>query len=145
MKTILLLLVLALLCGCERKNIELIKLKSEVESLKSEVVFLKADIVYLMESDTNTMNMFGVYNKTFDHIEAGVRELGGRVSAIESNPVWAADSPPARSTSRAMKSGVPIAVYNQIAAEAVKKWPGKYDMQVWEIEQQTSAYQKLHQ
>jgi hypothetical protein len=45
----------------------------------------------------------------------------------------------------ATKDGVPITVYNQIAADAAREWPNDYDMQAFRIKQQIEAYRKLHQ
>jgi len=44
----------------------------------------------------------------------------------------------------ATKDGVPIATYNQIAADAAREWPGDYDMQAYEIKKQVEAYLSLH-
>jgi len=43
-----------------------------------------------------------------------------------------------------MRDGVPIAIYNQITSDAVKKWPGNYEMQAYEIKNQVEAYRQLH-
>lgn len=45
----------------------------------------------------------------------------------------------------AMMAGIPPDVYNTIAANSAAKWPGNYEMQVYEIKQQTEAYRTLHQ
>jgi len=50
----------------------------------------------------------------------------------------------ARPNYGATKDGVPIAIYNQIAADAAKEWPGDYRMQAYTIKNQTEAYRKLH-
>ncbi len=57
----------------------------------------------------------------------------------------------ARPTSRpqppanpAMKDGVPLTIYNAIAAGAVQKWPGNYEMQEYEIKNQIESYKNLH-
>lgn len=43
----------------------------------------------------------------------------------------------------AAKRGVPAGVYDQIAAEAARKWPGNFEMQEYTIGNQIEAYQKL--
>ena len=43
------------------------------------------------------------------------------------------------------KDGVPISVYNDIAAEAARDWPKDYSMQDWQIKREIEAYKKLHQ
>jgi 5-hydroxyisourate hydrolase-like protein (transthyretin family) len=58
-------------------------------------------------------------------------------------------SPYKRSTSRpaeqpAFRQGVPEAVYEKIAADALSKWPDNYSMQEAEIKIQIEAYQKLY-
>lgn len=42
------------------------------------------------------------------------------------------------------KNGIPLPVYNQISADAAVKWPGNYDMQAYEIDNQVAAYKKIH-
>jgi len=44
----------------------------------------------------------------------------------------------------AMKSGIPTAIYNQIAADAARRYPIDYEMQISVIKLQTEAYRKLH-
>jgi hypothetical protein len=44
----------------------------------------------------------------------------------------------------AMKRGVPLAIYNTIAADAVRKWGSDFEMQNYEIGNQIEAYKKLH-
>lgn len=53
-------------------------------------------------------------------------------------------TPIARAVPQAMRDGVPVAVYNQIATDATKEWPGNYNMQAYEIKNQIEAYRKLH-
>jgi TPR repeat protein len=55
-----------------------------------------------------------------------------------------ASSAPAASRPTGMKEGVPLTIYNAIAADAAKEWPGDYDMQVYVIKTQIEAYKKLH-
>jgi hypothetical protein len=44
----------------------------------------------------------------------------------------------------AMKDGLPLEVYNEIATEAAKRYPTDFDMQVLIIKWQAEAYRKLH-
>ena len=44
----------------------------------------------------------------------------------------------------AIKDGVPLTIYNAIAARAVQKWPGNYEMQEYEIKNQIESYKNLH-
>lgn len=44
----------------------------------------------------------------------------------------------------ATRDGVPLAIYNEIAAEAARKFPANYDMQVFVIQDEIKAYRKLH-
>src|SRR5205807_745890 len=46
----------------------------------------------------------------------------------------------ARPANGETRDEVPVAVYEQIAADAAKKWPGNYEMQAYTIEQQIEAY-----
>jgi TPR repeat protein len=52
---------------------------------------------------------------------------------------------PTGNGNQAMKEGVPLTIYNSIAAEAAKEWPSDYQMQVYVIKTQLEAYKKLHQ
>lgn len=67
--------------------------------------------------------------------------IQGRIYATPQRPAAAA---PRRSAAPVTVSGVPADVYAGIRAAAVRKWEGKYDMQVYEIELQVEAYRKLH-
>jgi hypothetical protein len=42
------------------------------------------------------------------------------------------------------KHGMPVDVYDAIVSTAAKDWPGDYRMQEYQINEQTSAYRKLH-
>jgi hypothetical protein len=63
--------------------------------------------------------------------------LGRRLAPVAARPVYA----PAQLQTR---EGVPLVTYNEIAAEATRKWPGNFEMQAYEIKLQTEAYRKLH-
>jgi hypothetical protein len=65
-------------------------------------------------------------------------------SAPRQIPRYATTQPTARTSSSATKDGVPLSVYNQIAAEATKKWGTDYEMQEYEVKKQVEAYRKLH-
>lgn len=41
------------------------------------------------------------------------------------------------------KNGVPVSVYNQIAADARREWPTNYEMQNYEIDKQITAWKNL--
>ena len=43
-----------------------------------------------------------------------------------------------------LKDGVPIEIYNQIAANAAKKYPTDYSVQEYDIRREIEAYKKLH-
>ena len=49
-----------------------------------------------------------------------------------------------RANTAETKDGIPLSVYNEIKADAVKRWPGEYNMQVYEIKTQVEAYRKLY-
>ncbi len=67
-----------------------------------------------------------------------------RRAAERSNRATAQRQPPARPIQEPSRDGVPLSIYNQIAADAAKDWPGDYTMQSWRISRQIEDYRKLH-
>jgi hypothetical protein len=43
-----------------------------------------------------------------------------------------------------LTSGIPTSVYNSIASDAARHWPGDYEMQEFQIKNQVAAYKRLH-
>jgi hypothetical protein len=43
-----------------------------------------------------------------------------------------------------VKAGVPLDIYDKIAADAAREWPGNYQMQAYSIKSQIQSYKKLH-
>lgn len=68
-------------------------------------------------------------------------DLANRTAPLRSGSTNASQPGVARS---GMRDGVPLAVYNQIAADAERDWPGNYEMQEFRIKNQIEAYKKLH-
>lgn len=82
------------------------------------------------------------YRILFDDLPAAQARMI-RLEAVPSGVVQ--DQPTSPANKSSFKNGVPISIYNQIAANAAAEWPNDYKMQVFEIDRQTEAYKKLHQ
>lgn len=165
MKTILIVSIAALLlCGCHHKpdvSSEIQRLKDRVEVLEQNYnkatngiesnkrLFL--DLAEVVEDQTN---LFHVFELEFDVLNTEVPQLYGRLDntmyLITNRPVARAQSvfqaAPAqpRPVAPQLRGGVPMAVYNQIVADAQSQFPTDYDEQEYIIKQQVSAYQRLH-
>lgn len=81
--------------------------------------------------------------------EAVEQELAKRLAAARAGGgVQVQARPPAPAPPAAvggMRGGVPAAIYNQIAADAAKDWPGDFMMQEHVIKTQTESYRKLQE
>lgn len=64
--------------------------------------------------------------------QAGQRVAGGVAPQ-------AAPRPPV-----AMREGVPLTIYNQLAADAEREYPGDFRMQAYTLKGQLESYRKLH-
>jgi len=158
--TIPIFLTALLLCGCGQKadsrDARIAKLETNYTALASAVRNLKEVVA---ESLTNTTS-FLIAVKNDETKRAGLenelrRALADQEAQTEtlkvilSNLAASFQSPrqPPRVTTppaTAYRDGVPLAVYNSIAAQAAREWPNDYSMQVSEIKHQVEAYQKLH-
>jgi hypothetical protein len=81
------------------------------------------------------------------NLSSFTKELDGRLGKLEPTNRFARQTPqaPPRYVPAAQtKDGVPMDIYNAITADAVKHWPGDYEMQAYQIKTQTDAYRKLH-
>jgi hypothetical protein len=56
-----------------------------------------------------------------------------------------ASAPPARPAAPALRYGIPADIFEAIAEKAAKDFPNDYDEQVFIIDEQITAYKKLHQ
>jgi len=70
------------------------------------------------------------------------QELKRRVAAAR--PGQPAPARPAVRPAEGFKDGVPLSVWNQIAASAAAEWPGNFSMQSYEVNHQVEAWQKLN-
>ena len=74
-----------------------------------------------------------------DSVEAFVKRMEDRAVSAKS----AGTQPAARVTAPVYRNGVPLGVYNQIAAEAERKYPSNHDMQACVIKNQIEASKQL--
>ena len=78
-----------------------------------------------------------------------ILDLISKIGQTRRAATAAASPPPASMAPRRPKpqeyrDGVPVDVYNQIAASAALKWPGNFDMQKYEMDKQILAYRQIH-
>jgi len=164
-KTAISMVLLIVLAGCEdkaeKKKVEALELKvSHLESMVSNHNNRTMDILSNMNSVslriagmafTNSQaiaNVDAKYERLWaDVVTNELTVLGDIAKSLETNqPTKSSTTPqPRRTAVPAMKEGIPLEIYNQIAAEAAKDWPGDYRMQVSRIEHEVEAYKKLHQ
>jgi outer membrane murein-binding lipoprotein Lpp len=153
MKAFILIIGAAILAaGCSHKpderDAKITKLESRVSELDARCEKLNEDFTNLASSDSQFLT------KTAALIQEGMEEenakYGVLLAAITNSPQKPAATRPnfpvqPQASAYATKDGVPVAVYNQIAAEAAQKFPTDYDMQVFRIKEQVEAYRALHQ
>lgn len=152
----LLLALFAAGCSDHRSIARMDQLEKEVAALKTEREERNRKFNMRMEQfDRETArlasNATNVTVQSIQAIEAVIREemqieVAARfeVFARTNRAALAAAKPgvqPVRPV--AMKKGVPSAVYDQIAAEAARRWPGDFTMQEFNIANQIEAWQKL--
>ena len=161
MKTGLSLLLLAVaLCGCgdskrvSELNQRVVKLEDSVHAWelvaaeqtrfnKTTMETLRRLVASSAEMQTNLAG----FDSGLETIHAKLKEV---INQVVSNrpPVnsISARSPQATRTIQpiGLKSGVPAAIYDKIAADAAREWPGDFSMQKYTIGRQVEAYQKIN-
>jgi hypothetical protein len=160
MKTIIFTMAMGavLVCGCKQEP------DPRVAKLEGRVAETEAGYRDLYERHTNLCAIVRAIDETnragleglvsleltqqenWKEIREGLKRLQSSRSNLNTTGVAAnyAQSPSRQAAKPPMREGVPLAVYNQIAADAVRKWGGDYEMQDFEIKNQTEAYRKLH-
>lgn len=149
------LTVLALVAGCGNKPDplaeRLAKIESRLDAQKEAISNLE---VRVGETSTNLVAMISVTTNMIDNIQTDVdkiRLLEGldqidieRLTSNQTAPRQPIRYSVPAQLPQTFKEGVPIQIYNTIAAQAADKWPSNYDMQNYEIKNQVEAYRKLH-
>jgi uncharacterized coiled-coil protein SlyX len=114
--------------------------------LYSNEMMMARYMVSRLQMDATNDDTIQKFAVLADHFILNESNLFVRVQQLE-NPTNRGARPavPARPLpAPAMRDGVPIAIYTQITSDAVKKWPGNYEMQAYEIKNQVEAYRQLH-
>lgn len=150
MKIIITILTAVLLCGCsDSKRVAALEQQAGVLQGRIAALELRANQQEEQLSAQGEIaaryysQIGGMLSNTMPVIRS--LQLGmEQVLALTNSPV-----PPVQRVARAinpnqLKAGVPIAIYNQIAAGAAKEWPGNFAMQEHEINRQIEAWQKLN-
>jgi outer membrane murein-binding lipoprotein Lpp len=164
MKTLVIIIGAAMLAvGCSHKpDAREVARDAKIAQLEARVVDLETRHEQLKSSFTNFLDV--VQRANTDNTEALTKietlvkndeqnwdSFVGLIAALTNTPPKQAAAPRSyypvqpQPSAYATKDGVPIAIYNQIAAGAANKWPGNYEMQDYEINNQVEAYRKLHQ
>ena len=166
MKTLIVMVGLALtVSGCGHKpdarDAKITKLEARLSELETHQQGLSDSLTNLLgiveqmntESKKAMTELMALELKQRDNWEAIQPFIAALQTALTNPPAKQVAAPrtyvaPPQAVARpnygATRDGVPIAVYNQIAADAVKEWPGDYRMQAYSIKNQIEAYRKLH-
>lgn len=156
MKNLLLLLVApALLSGCSRspdpRDQKIADLENQVSNLHADVLNLKTNLLEFADSTSTNLDAAisnqSMLQLSFDlrllEAETMIQNLSNSIVLIEAGRVGAARTA-TTVQSASTRDGVPMDVYNQIAADAKLEWPSDFNMQEFVIKQQTTAWRNLH-
>jgi hypothetical protein len=167
---VLLIVVLAALCGCsdspKQRALEkrLAALEHRVQTLAEITITFHSTNATNWESlmvasearDQAQARLNGHYEKRLILLEERLdgfpelvraeidEELKRRVAAAKQPGQAAPARAAARPAAEATREGVPLSVYNQIAADAAKLLPGQYGLQEVQIKMEIEAFRKLH-
>jgi len=161
MKTAILLIAAALICGC-KPDARVAQHATEIAALRQDLATLKNDQAQQRQNFKDLLATVieynGVMGTNIAKLNALVPHLIAQNAYVTSSiPELIAVSKPrpvplsnynAQAKPSAKKSsnayGVPDSVYQEIYREAVRQWPGNYEMQEFRIQNQVEAYRKLH-
>jgi hypothetical protein len=140
-----------LICGCgpDPRDARIEKLEKQVTSLEENEENIQTnlhDVLHAeMDSATAMKTNLDAINFKLSVLQFNYGEISNRIaeqnSAALPTPARAGTAGP---VTTATKNGVPISVYNQIAADAAREWPESYSMQVAVIEHECETWLKLH-
>ena len=129
------------------------ELESRFDQLHRGHTNLAAAVTALGDVQVRGMaNLTSVFEEGRGRLETSLADISQTMETIlastsnrpPSRIILSHQQPVARSAPPASREGVPTAIYNQIAADAARKWPGEFDMQAWTIKRQIEAYRLLH-
>lgn len=169
MKTILMMAVLGALCGCApEKPAEVAALEKRLAELERKFKGQGEILIEVMSLMTNTPPsivevlagleeakraggernalisqwMTGEAGRMRAVVELVLEDRAAAFRASARTPLApVAGTPVAKG---GVKDGVPVSVWNQIAARARTEWPGNFQMQAAEIRWQTEAWRKVN-
>lgn len=168
MKTLTISALAVLLCGCngaaERKAAEQERRIGQLEAKLQEIYGVLEKVADRNEhtlvlltnsasiSDRIEQSTAVFHRRVLDFMEGEERRvtdivsvelerlLQARAAALAKGRVPA----PVAKAAEATRDGVPVSIWNEIAATAAKKWPGNFRMQDFDIREQVEAWQKLN-
>ena len=130
------------------------EIESRYQALHTKVTNLVEIVVRMTDEDRLGLDKLMALTVTMDEKQKEAQRLFGEFQAALANrsakqaaaprPFAAPPQPMARANQGPTRDGVPLAIYNQIAADAISEWPGNYRMQVYSIKNQVEAYRKLY-
>lgn len=148
--------------GCSQKpdarDAKIAKLEARVLEIESRYQGLTDsltnlfDVVHQMNADVKR-SMSEINRGMSELMELALKQRDDLQASLTNPPpkqfaapryVPAQPQPVIRPSYVATRDGVPLAIYNQIAADAAKEWPSDYQMQAYTIKNQVEAYRKLH-
>lgn len=147
--------VLALLAGCsggDQSSEKIGRLERRVAQLEEDQALALADLKKtvlesMREAHVLVQAMTNAQFQYEGHLMAEIKNQVGlqvaRLDAARSAPGGVTQRAVARPVPVATKAGIPAEVYDQIAADAAKKWPGNFEMQEYTIKGQVESYLNL--
>lgn len=147
----------------DKMDIQLAKLELAVSQAKEDAYQARQENIKTLENEESNLvstaaRMEG-FERRFTNAMWADLQLGQQVLLMASNydrltnaaarPLPMARGPAAVPAARpaaasALRAGIPATVFEAIAADAEKRFPGDYEEQVYIINEQVTAYKKLH-
>lgn len=148
------LMVAALVAGCSDKHNEEVirKLERRVAQLEEDQAVALADLKKtvletMKEGQVLFREMTNAQFQYEGHLMAEIKNQVGlqvaRLDAARNAPGGVTQRAVVRPVAPAIKAGIPAEVYDQIAADASKRWPADFEMQEYIIKNQVESYLKL--
>jgi hypothetical protein len=155
----LIILAAICFCGCGQSSDQ-----RQIDELKTRLALVESNSAYLsdeIEKRRQDILIFKAFNTTMGtdmqsnlldiadlKLQSGVQQMQlDLLTTIVTNSLMRPQVAQGYRVPRYASpeiNGVPADIYNGIRAAAQEKWPDNYDMQVYEINKQVTAYKQLH-
>jgi hypothetical protein len=151
-------MVASLVAGCGKKpdarDAKIVKLESRVAELERKIDIvdsvsaglagLQADSVKQGEIMQAAIKLIEENQESEKVVKAQIEILANSLTNQKPRAAVQYVPQPAVRPVQQLKSGVPVVIYNQIAADAARRYPTDFEMQNYIIKGQVEAYRKLH-